>query len=208
MTQSKLIYVHDPMCSWCWGFAPTWLKLKSELEHNFKDILSIEYKVGGLAPDSQAPMPQNMQDMLQSTWHKISVQLGTQFNHDFWRNCQPRRSTYPACRAALIARKANKEADMVAAIQHAYYLNAQNPSDENTLIELAQHIGLDKADFASSLQSHQINDELNAELVYAHSLPIQGFPSLVLINNDKAFPIAINYTDSQQSFNKISALLK
>ncbi|MEL0646280.1 DsbA family protein [Pseudoalteromonas agarivorans] len=208
MTQSKLIYVHDPMCSWCWGFRPTWLNLKSELENNFKDILTIEYKVGGLAPDSQAPMPQNMQDMLQNTWRKIAAQLGTQFNYAFWQECQPRRSTYPACRAALIARKANKEADMVAAIQHAYYLNAQNPSDEKTLIELAQHIGLDKADFESSLQSNQINDELNKELAYAHSLPIQGFPSLVLINNDKAFPIDINYTDWQQSFNKISALLK
>ncbi|MEL0631533.1 DsbA family protein [Pseudoalteromonas carrageenovora] len=208
MTQSKLIYVHDPMCSWCWGFAPNWLKLKSELENNFKDILTIEYKVGGLAPDSQAPMPQNMQDMLQNTWRKIAAQLGTQFNYAFWQECQPRRSTYPACRAALIARKANKEADMVAAIQHAYYLNAQNPSDENTLIELAQHIGLDKADFASSLQSHQVNDELNKELAYAHSLPIQGFPSLVLISNNNAFPIAINYTDWQQSFSQISAFLK
>ncbi|MBQ4859287.1 DsbA family protein [Pseudoalteromonas sp. MMG007] len=208
MTQSKLIYVHDPMCSWCWGFVPTWLKLKSELENNFKDILTIEYKVGGLAPDSQAPMTQNMQDMLQNTWRKIAAQLGTQFNYAFWQECQPRRSTYPACRAALIARKANKEADMVAAIQHAYYLNAQNPSDENTLIELAQHIGLDKADFESSLQSHQINDELNKELAYAHSLPIQGFPSLVLINNNNAFPIDINYTDWQQSFNQISAFLK
>ncbi|MCP4060185.1 MAG: DsbA family protein, partial [Pseudoalteromonas sp.] len=25
MTQTKLIYVHDPMCSWCWGYKPTWL---------------------------------------------------------------------------------------------------------------------------------------------------------------------------------------
>ncbi|WP_350545736.1 MULTISPECIES: DsbA family protein [unclassified Pseudoalteromonas] len=203
MAQSKLVYVHDPMCSWCWGYAPSWLKLKAALESN----LVIEYKVGGLAPDSQDPMPQNMQDMLQNTWHKIAAQLGTEFNFDFWRNCQPRRSTYPACRAALIARKAGKESAMVAAIQQAYYLNAQNPSDESTLISLAEQIGLNKAQFANRLQSKELNDELIAELNYVHSLPIQGFPSLVLINDNKVHPIAINYTDWQKTLNQINAIL-
>ncbi|MEF1187337.1 DsbA family protein, partial [Vibrio sinaloensis] len=24
MTKAKLYYVYDPMCSWCWGYKPTW----------------------------------------------------------------------------------------------------------------------------------------------------------------------------------------
>ena len=72
MAQNKLVYVHDPMCSWCWGYAPSWHKLKAALESK----LVVEYKVGGLAPDSQYPMPQNMQDMLQNTWHKNSSAIG------------------------------------------------------------------------------------------------------------------------------------
>ena len=203
MSQSKLIYVHDPMCSWCWGYSPTWLKLKSELAGK----VVIEYKVGGLAPDSQDPMPQNMKEMLEGTWHKISAQLGTQFNYDFWRNCQPRRSTYPACRAALIARKAGKEAQMVAAIQHAYYLNAQNPSDESTLISLAEKIGLNKDEFLEQLASSELNEELKAELSFVRTLPIQGFPSLVLIKDNKVYPIEINYTDWHYSLNQINSIL-
>ncbi|MBE8572891.1 DsbA family protein, partial [Vibrio sp. OPT46] len=27
----KLYYVHDPMCSWCWGYKPTLDKLKQQL---------------------------------------------------------------------------------------------------------------------------------------------------------------------------------
>ena len=68
------------------------------------DKLSIEYKVGGLAPDSDEPMPLDMQQFLQQTWHRIEQQLGTKFNHDFWHTAQPRRSTYPACRAVLVAK--------------------------------------------------------------------------------------------------------
>ena len=199
MFQSKLIYIHDPMCSWCWGYAPTWLKLKEQLEHK----IIVDYKVGGLAADSQQPMPKVMKEMLEDTWHKIQKQLGTQFNYDFWRNCEPRRSTYPACRAALIARKTNKEAQMIEAIQHAYYLNAQNPSDEATLVALAQGIGLDKEGFANELVSSSLNNELSDELAFVNALPINGFPSLVLIHNNSYYPIGVNYTDWQSTYIQI-----
>ena len=26
-----LVYVHDPMCSWCYGFRPTWVGLRAIL---------------------------------------------------------------------------------------------------------------------------------------------------------------------------------
>ena len=136
MSVNKLIYVHDPMCSWCWGYKPTWQKLESALAN----ILPIEYRIGGLAADSDQPMSADMQLQLQAIWQKISSQLGTEFNFDFWRDCQPRRSTYPSCRAALIARSFNKEPQMIAAIQQAYYLQAQNPSDEAVLILSLIHI--------------------------------------------------------------------
>ena len=96
---------------------------------------------------------------------------------------------------------------MVAAIQNAYYLNAQNPSDESTLITLAEQIGLDKAQFTAQLTSSELNNEFNDELSFVRTLPIQGFPSLVLIKDNKAYPIEINYTDWQHSFDQINSIL-
>ena len=199
MSQSKLIYVHDPMCSWCWGYAPTWLKLKSELAGK----VAIEYKVGGLAPDSQDPMPQTMQEMLEGTWHKVSAQLGTQFNYDFWRNCQPRRSTYPACRAALIARKADKEAQMVAAIQQAYYLNAQNPSDDSTLISLAEKIGLDVDKFKEDFLAPDTHQALLKEIRFSRSMGGNGFPSLFVESSGSMVGLPIDYQHAQATLESI-----
>ena len=51
--QAILYYLHDPMCSWCWGYRPTWLKLKAALPH----YVQVEYLLGGLAPDNDEPMP-------------------------------------------------------------------------------------------------------------------------------------------------------
>lgn len=203
MSVNKLIYVHDPMCSWCWGYKPTWQKLEAALVN----ILPIEYRVGGLAADSDQPMGTDMQLQLQGIWQKISSQLGTEFNFNFWRECQPRRSTYPSCRAALIARGFNKEPQMIAAIQQAYYLQAQNPSDEDVLIKLSEKIGLDASLFAQHLHSNELKRRFDDELNYVRSLPIQGFPSLVLIKNNRAYPIAINYTDWRQTLIEIQSYL-
>ena len=96
---------------------------------------------------------------------------------------------------------------MIEAIQHAYYLHAQNPSDESTLITLAEKIGLDKQQFTEELCSEALNQKLHEELAFSASLPIQGFPSLVLITDNKAIAIKINYTDHQQTLNTINALL-
>lgn len=196
---AKLIYVYDPMCSWCWGFRETWLKLQAAIG----DKLAIEYKVGGLAPDSDEPMRKEMQQFLQQTWQRIEQQLGTPFNHEFWHTAQPRRSTYPACRAVLVARQQNKEQEMLYAIQKAYYLNAQNPSNISTLASLAEQIGLDKNAFIHEIESEKINSLLMDEINQARSLPIQGFPSLVLENKGHYAAVPVNYQDWQSTYQQI-----
>ena len=78
--------------------------------------------MGGLAPDSNEPMTDEMREYIQMNWRKIEHSIpGTKFNYDFWSNCSPRRSTYTACRAVIAIRKQNPllEERMINLIQHA-----------------------------------------------------------------------------------------
>ncbi|MCG9728392.1 DsbA family protein [Shewanella sp. Isolate13] len=206
MNLAILYYVYDPMCSWCWGYRPTWSALQSKLQMSYPE-LSIEYKLGGLAPDSDEPMPDDMQQFLQQTWNKIAEQLGTKFNFDFWHKCQPRRSTYPACRAVQLARDVGLEQEMTLAIQQAYYLEAKNPSDNATLIELAVGLGLDRALFTEALLSESTKAKLEEEVSRTRHLPIQGFPSIVLLVNGEFCLIELDYKNWQTSFQQIASLL-
>lgn len=194
--RAQLFYIYDPMCSWCWGYAPTWQRLQRELTSE----VDIIYGLGGLAEDSDVLMPEAMQVFLQQTWRKIAQQLGTEFNFDFWQHCQPRRSTYPACRATLIAREFGKEQEMLTAIQHAYYLQAKNPSNLDTLQALAVDIGLDSLDFLQKLKSQSVDEQLMVEINKMRSLPINGFPALVLVKEQLLIPIPIDYQDWRKSF--------
>jgi len=148
-------------------------------------------------------MPEAMQVFLQQTWRKIAQQLGTEFNFDFWQHCQPRRSTFPACRATLIAREFGKEQEMLTAIQHAYYLQAKNPSNLDTLQALAVDIGLDGYDFLQKLKSQSVDEQLMVEINKMRSLPINGFPALVLVKEQLLIPIPIDYQNWRKSFETI-----
>ncbi|WP_062264144.1 DsbA family protein [Endozoicomonas arenosclerae] len=186
---ATLIYLHDPMCSWCWGFKPTWEKVKSSLPEGISYINIM----GGLAPDSHEPMPDATRQMIRSTWLKIQQQLGTQFNFDFWEKCQPRRSTYPACRAVLAAAEQGAEEAMILAIQEGYYLQAKNPSDIDALVGFANDLGLDTELFKQQMVSDEINTSLQEHIQLYQQLPARGFPSLVLLKGDNAIPLTLDY---------------
>ncbi len=188
-----LLYFHDPMCSWCWGYRPTWQKLKQALAGR----VVIRSVVGGLAPDSDEPMPVELQQAIAGYWRRIEVELGARFNHDFWTQCEPRRSTYPACRAVIAARAQDREAEMIEAIQRAYYLNARNPSDVSTLVEIANEAGLDAERFSSDIASIETERTLQQEVAFARQAPIRGFPSLVLERDGRLMALPLDYLNHE-----------
>ncbi|NKX19946.1 DsbA family protein, partial [Alteromonadaceae bacterium A_SAG8] len=177
--------------SWCWAFVPTWEQIQRELPND----IEVVYLLGGLAPDSDLPMPEQMKLTIAGYWQTIQDRVpGTQFNYDFWTQCQPRRSTYPSCRAVLAAKAQAKDSDeakvleqaIIKAIQEGYYLNARNPSDFDTLIAFAREIGLDAKRFELELNSESTIEKLKEEIQLSRSIGAQGFPSLILNSNKLA----------------------
>lgn len=194
---TTLIYCYDPMCSWCWGFQPTWKKLKAALEPMVDNKeLVIQPMLGGLAVDSNAPMPLPMREKLQATWQQIASQLGTEFNYNFWTECQPRRSTYPACRACLVARDQGLEDEMIEQIQHAYYLNAKNPSDLDTLANCAHKLGMKEAGFLKAMEHTKETEQLELEVSQARQLGLNSFPSLAVLHANQIIHIALDYKNA------------
>lgn len=206
---TKLYYIHDPMCSWCWGYRPVW----DLLNKNLPSSIVVEYVAGGLAPDSDSTMPIAQQQMIQNHWRTIESKLGTTFNYDFWQENTPKRSTYKSCRAAIAAHKQGCQILMVDAIQRAYYLRALNPSDLNVLIGLAEELsqkkslGLDLEQFIIDINADDTQRELARQINVARQLSQQGFPSLVLEVKGVRHQLPIDYSDYQQTLADINSLV-
>ncbi len=199
---STLYYIHDPMCSWCWGFRPVWQLIRQKLPSNIR----VKYILGGLAPDSDEPMPLAMQQDIAGYWRKIQQHIpNTEFNFDFWQQCEPRRSTYPACRAVIAVRKqqADLELVIIESIQKAYYLQAQNPSNDDTLILLAGKLGLDKDQFSEALKAQSTQNELQKEIQFSQSIGAQGFPSMFLERDGHTQLVPLDYNEPQPTLDFI-----
>lgn len=207
--KATLYYIYDPMCSWCWGFSRV---LNVLLEKLPKDV-EVKRLLGGLAPDSDIPMPESMQQSIKDNWSRIEESIpNVKFNFDFWRENIPRRSTYPACRAVIAARiqGAEYENKMIDAIQRAYYQQARNPSDISTLMELSKELNLSVPKFRDDLLSTEVNHVLQEEINLSRALYAENFPSLVLTLADlnEASTIRINYNDSDMMLSEIKNKLQ
>jgi putative protein-disulfide isomerase len=204
---TRLFYIHDPMCSWCYAFSRSWDALQAELPED----IAIVYLAGGLAPDSIEPMPLSMRHTIQQIWQRIEQTVpGVSFNYDFWSRNTPIRSTYPACRAVLAARKQHMESEpeMVRVIQRAYYQRAFNPSLPETLQGCAQEIGLDAAIFGRDLISLEIDDGLQHEIRQSRQLDAYSYPSLRLVHNNAIFPIPIDYLNLRTMRDEINRIIR
>jgi putative protein-disulfide isomerase len=178
-----LYYVADPMCSWCWGFQANLMQIKEALPSE----LPLVYVMGGLARDSAEPMPEDVKAYVKNAWRQVTAETGASFNWDFWKVCEPRRSTYPSCRAFYAAQAQGEESGvlMFEAIQRAYYQEARNPSDLDTLVAVADEIGLNVDRFVLDLKSGAIEKAMQEGFQLRRELQANEFPSLVFRKGER-----------------------
>ncbi|NLY57284.1 MAG: DsbA family protein, partial [Gammaproteobacteria bacterium] len=62
----RLIYIMDPMCSWCWGFAP----VIDAIQQAYPD-LPLHLVAGGLRPGVTDPMQDSARQALTEHWQAV-----------------------------------------------------------------------------------------------------------------------------------------
>jgi putative protein-disulfide isomerase len=190
MSAVRVFYVADPMCSWCWGFA----SVLEAVEPTLRADIELQLVLGGLAPDSELPMDEATRRYVQRAWRAVESQTGARFEHSFWERCQPRRSTWPACRAVLAAGERGR--DMFGAIQKAYYTEARDPSDPETLVTIGRELGFEEGAFAATLAAPETQTRLEEDFALRRKLGVHGFPSLAIERDGELGPITNGWVDA------------
>lgn len=172
---SGLIYVGDPMCSWCWGFAP-------EIE-SLADEIPVEVVVGGLRPGPMAqPLDDRMAGFLASHWLEIAERTGQPFDTEFLdRRDDWLYDTEPAAIAVTQMREMNEPAtlDYFTDIQMAFYGKGEDVTDFETLTQLAEGHDVDSGAFGEALPTEQAKKRAWSDFSRARNWGISGFPTLV-----------------------------
>ncbi|MBA3597823.1 MAG: DsbA family protein [Methylibium sp.] len=182
----SLIYVADPMCSWCYGFAPSLAAVRERWP-----ALPVQLLMGGLRPAGEL-LDARLRASIQHHWEQVAARSGQPFSPAGLAREGWLYTTEPACRAVVTAREhwPERALDMFHAIQTGFYAQGRDTTDPETLSALAQDAGIDLELFALQFQAATSLDATRQDFATAQRLGIQGFPTLLAVRNGQAHAVA------------------
>lgn len=177
MTTHALIYVADPMCSWCWGFSP----VLEEIRRLYQERVTFQLMLGGLRPGNTERFDESRRAYILQHWHAVHERTGQPFNFDFQMGPTFTYDTEPASRATLVTRQLmpGKEWDFLKGIQEAFYVRNADVTKPEVLEELAVAIGMEASKFGQAFQDSHTKELLWEEFDQSRQLGVSGFPTLL-----------------------------
>jgi putative protein-disulfide isomerase len=174
---TRLLYVMDPMCSWCWGFAPV---LESLAEQAAATGVGLELVLGGLRRDGVA-IDAAARVRYLGYWQAVNASTGQLFNFNKGLPEGMVYDTEPACRALVTARSLTPELvwPLTQLIQQAFYTEGVDVTRASVLVELAERAGIPRIVFAEAFDSVVQREATAADFSWTQDLGIAGFPTLL-----------------------------
>jgi len=173
----RLLYVMDPLCSWCWGFAPVVAALA---EQAAASGVPLHFVTGGLRQERAALDPVSKVRIL-AHWQAVNARTGQLFNFAAALPDGLVYNTEPACRALVTARSLDERSvgPLAQLIQEAFYAEGRDVTRAQLLVELAEQAGIPRIEFAETFDSEQMQEATAADFAWVQDLGIAGFPTLL-----------------------------
>ncbi|SMD13364.1 putative protein-disulfide isomerase [Desulfocicer vacuolatum DSM 3385] len=198
----KIIYIGDPMCSWCYGFKP---ELNKALESIGPDY-GFEMIMGGLKPYAQSPMDENLITFLKGHWKEVSTATGQPFKYALLERKDFYYDSEVPSRAVLAVRELlpEKEFEFFQHIQHAFYAENQDTNRPDTYLRILDEMGISAKDrFLEKFSSILLKDKTRAEFMRVREMGVSGFPALLLNDNGSLKRIGSGYAKADLIVAKI-----
>lgn len=181
--QKELIFVLDPMCSWCWGFTP----IIEELRTTLNDEYTFSLVLGGLRTKGEMPWDERSKEYLRGHWEQVSQRTGQAFSDSLFEKESFDYDTYPACKAVITVRELfgmESAFEYLHTIQKAFYTKAQDITNTDVLHELLKDMGLDSKAFKILFESERAQLLMEHDFAKARSMGANAFPSVVVIDEE------------------------
>jgi putative protein-disulfide isomerase len=208
---ASLIYIADPLCSWCYGFGPQLKTLLAGLPDTPLDIV-----VGGLRAYNTEIMDDTARQTILMHWREVQEITGLPFRYDALSRPGFIYDTEPACRAVVAARQLAPHAalDVFHAIQHAFYAEAQEAIDGQVLANIVSAalrqagVPVEPAQFHTLWADEEIAATTRDEFIQTQRWGISGFPTLVLERGGKLDLVTSGFARVETLVERMQSLLE
>jgi len=197
----EVIYVGDPMCSWCWGFAPTIERIAARA-----DVVT-RVVVGGLRPGpSAAPLTDEMRAYLLHHWEKVAAASGQPFDETFLaRENWVYDTETPAVAVTTMRHLAEPMTlSFFTRLQRAFYAEGVDITDRLVYPELISGFDVDEAKFMDEFESNAARARAWEDFAEARELGVLGFPTVLLKANESTQVLSQGYASAEHFDNQLA----
>ena len=174
----RVVFVTDPLCSWCWGMLPQMLDVRSRLQDEaLFDLMMAGMQIGG-----PRPLAEHEFTRLKSLWAEVSETTGQRFSGRL-----PADETFVyhsemACRAVEAMRICQSEPpwEFFLRLQQAFYLQALNINKPSVVRRLVKDMDVSEDDFLKAYESSHVREHTRALFDEAKRLGAHALPTVLL----------------------------
>jgi len=189
---ARLIYAFDPLCGWCYGFAPALRALRAALP-----TLQIDLVMGGLVTGGRIGPYSEAADYIRAASARLEavtgVALSEAFKAKILTDPSITSSSIPPCDALLQVRHAAPERvlDVAEAIQIAHFRDGSDLNDPATYAGIMRRLSI-KLDVTLPAPT-QISPALAQEFAATRALGLTSYPSLLMASGGDPRSVDLTY---------------
>lgn len=191
MSEKEIIYVGDPMCSWCWGFLPVLDRIRID----YGAVAPMRVVVGGLHAFDSEPMSENYKATIRSHWEHVAAATGQPFNYAFFDRQGFVLDTEPACRATVTMRNVKPQSvwSFYESIHKGYYVEDTDTTALETFKAYAEREGVIGDEFQAAFESDAVRQETLEDFAWCQQAGVTGFPTVVLREDQHFGALTVGY---------------
>lgn len=211
MAESLLVYIADPMCSWCYGFAPELAALRERFP-----ALPLHVVLGGLRAYNTKVMDKATAQTIGHHWDEVHRQSGQPFTRAALERADFIYDTEPACRAVVAVRENVPDLALptLHAVQRAFYAQGMDVTRGEVLADVyagvcveAGETEFDVTAFPAAWASDAIKETTRNDFALTQDWGIRGFPTLLLVHEERPHLISPGYMKAPALIERTVAVL-
>ena len=186
----ELLYFANPMCSWCWGFAPA---IAAVMDRH-GEAVRVTLALGSLGR-GRDPMRGSDRAYVRGHWQHVQAASGQPFDFAFFDRPDFVYDTEPACRAVAVARARDPALALpfLAAVQRAFYAENRDVTSAGELARIAASLGLDPDTFTAELAAPGTRRAVAQEFAQTAELGVTGYPTLLALQPGRPQVVTIGW---------------
>ena len=206
MEKPKLIYVGDPMCSWCYGIAE---ELNQTIDH-YGERLDLEVVMGGLRAGGGEEWNQSFKDFLRHHWEDVGMKSGQPFKFELLNKDYFDYDTEPACRAVVAVESISRDKMLpfFKLVQQGFYVGNKDPKEVEFYQAICKSLDIDFSEFTAKFQSDKVKEQTVGHFQRSMSLGARSFPTVMLEYKGERHAIAIGYSTFEKMKGRIDSIIK